>query len=800
MAKKLTKSEELKERAEKYTLNVLKSKEFFICVFLFVFIALAMIMPHFWSSSPVNVDVFTSLYLEEFDKDTYANEEFCFDAVLDIQRQPVFRNNLAVLVNGNVVDFEKIFINEEQNTTDYSNKVNKNYCFDSNVLKKGNNIVSLMLGTEKVFFNIEKKDGVRSDQNYRLVFEDVNTDGAFFFLNLTNYNRFEPIIISVNGEIDHKVYPHNGMNVYNEKIDFEEGKNLVTVKFRDKKVSREFYYFPEPKVNPFLGALLFVVGFFVFFGLVFSNEDFFRKVALSLSAIFILLILIGFVLNVISLLSLVNFLAIYVILIAIIAIMFRKKISFEKMDFSWLVHFKNPLLLLVIFGAICLPLVFNVFTWSNYSYWNVYYERQSATLASDFSLPLVDDISFFGRPLGFIPGYFFLDAATSWMFGLEGIYLFGLLLCISNLFFLVALFSFSKAFNLSQNKAALFYIFMWMENFIRGALFVSPRHAISLGLFLIALMLLIENRKKVIAGITIGFCGFIQAPLLVAYPVLYLIIAKKIKLKEMIITTLIGAVTFVILFIPNLINFGLLSQAEKGAWGYLINYDPLNIFLDLGPLLVFFVLFILPDILKLEFKWDKYKFKLFFFAILGLLFQMYVSYRWNIFNTINIALFLVIALPEKVVSQKYFLRIFAILILIVGLMMSMGINLSQVTNYQTTAFDYVSENSSTNDRILNDPLFGHALAFFTERPIMADLAVEYAPQGQLDDVYSFLEDKNYAVIDEYNIEWTFSQSLVVNTQAFGSKILDNFLEFEKFDKVFTNSFFYVHWVGTNKTN
>jgi hypothetical protein len=786
--------EKTKESANERVKAIIKTQEFLVIMLLFIFLSLAIIIPNYWGSFPLNRNPFTSMYFDDYDKVVYDNEDFCFSFDLDIQSQPIFRNNIAILINNEVQEFEKVFFSDKNYV---SRIVSYNYCYDSNLLVPGNNKVTAMLGTEKLFFNIERKEGQRKETNFLFDVKDINSEGIAFNFTIENFNRFEPIEIYLNGELEKKVYPVEGRNNFFEKINYSEGENVITLKFRDEKVSEKFTPTIQTKMNPFLGLVLFLVGIFVFSFMVFSEEDYFRKLALSFASLFVFLISIAFLLNALSILSLTSFISLYIISLIVLAIVFRNKLDFNKIDLSFLNELKNPLIFLVLFAAIALPLFFNVFTVSNYSYWNVYYERQANELSENFSLPIMDETSYFGRPMAFIPGYFFFDASISWLFGLNETALFGILLVLGNLFFLLALFAFSKSFNFSLTKAALFYIFMWMENFIRGALFVSPRHAISLALFLIAMMLLIEHRKKILSGIIIGFCGFVQAPLLVAFPILYLIITKKIKLKKMLPVLIIGAITFAILFIPNLLNFGMLSQAEKSTWGYLINYDLLNVFLDLGPLLVFFVLFILPDIIKKNFKWTTYKTKLFIFAILGILFQLFVSYRWNIFNTINISLFLLFALPESTINKKSFLRLFAILILLVGLVMSSGINLSQITNYQTTAFDFVLENGSSQDRVLNDPLFGHSLAFFTDKPIMADLAVEYAPEGQLFDTYNFLEDKNYLVIKEYSIEWVVNQSLVVNTQAFGSVIQPDFVEFDKLDKVFTNSFFYVHWVGNN---
>jgi hypothetical protein len=76
---------------------------------------------------------------------------------------------------------------------------------------------------------------------------------------------------------------------------------------------------------------------------------------------------------------------------------------------------------------------------------------------------------------------------------------------------------------------------------------------------------------------------------------------------------------------------------------------------------------------------------------------------------------------------------------------------------------------------------------------MADLAVEYAPEKMLQENFRFLEEKDYSILNKYNIDWVFSQKNFINRKAFGNKPLDYELEFEKIDKVFSNALINIHW-------
>jgi hypothetical protein len=301
----------------------------------------------------------------------------------------------------------------------------------------------------------------------------------------------------------------------------------------------------------------------------------------------------------------------------------------------------------------------------------------------------------------------------------------------------------------------------------------------------------------------LAIVGLIQFPLFVAFPVVYFIISRKILFKEFGKMFLSSLIFFIILFLPNLINFGFLTQAEKSNWGYLIvnNFD--SFLVDFWALLLFLLIIALPylfESLKLDGfsnKINSYKIKLLIFVILGILVQFFITYRWNVFNAIVFAVLLIEVLPKKVFEEKVFTRLMSLIIFIIVLNGFVPLFSANLSNVNLLSYDYLKMNTSSSDKILNDPLFGHDIAFFADRKIMADLVVEYAPEQQLLDTYNFLEEKNYDQITNYDIDWVFNQPYMINRKSTGNEFLQTTLEFELIDKVYDNEHFVVHYVGNN---
>lgn len=779
--------------------NFFRSREFLALLVLFVIFCIAFLVVPFWGTAKINEFPAANFYFNEYEKVVDDNKQFCFSVNIDTQSTKVHEDRLSVFVNDNVIFSEPVVVvadNSEQELFNYFGSIKKDYCFDSFYLNSGDNIVTVSLASQKLFYHIEKVDSFVNEK-IKLKILDINSQGVLFDLSLENYNSFKPLTISINDTVVQKVFPTKEGGIYFEKINFVQGDNNVVLSFSGVSDQKDFYFSPPIKMNPIIGFVAFILVIGVFYLFVFSKKSFVEKSALSLMSSLALIVSTGFILNFLNILNLFSFLILNFLIVLILFFIFRKNYHFDSFTLDDKQKIIGPIFVVIILGAIFLPLAINFFTVSNYSYWNTYYERHAETLAEDFKLPIVDELSYFGRVLGFIPGYFYLQAGFSWFFGLSGQELFSLSLIIANVFFIFAVLFLGESLGFSRNKSAILYVLLWMENFIRTGLIISPRHAFSFGLFIVAMALLLNNRskfkEKILSAISLAVCGFVQFPLFVAFLPLYVIIAKKIELKKALLIWLLAGIIFLIFFVPNFLNFGFPTQAESSNWGYLINYDAVNILLDFGPMFVFFFLFTIFDLKDKKFILSKYEKKLFIGVILGLLFQIIVSYRWNIFNAINFAVFLVILIPEKAFESKYFIRVIAIIMLFVGLISGSTIGYLSITNYLTEPYDFLAENSSINERVLSDPLFSHNLTYFTKRAVMADLAVEYAPEEMLQENFKFLEEKDYSILDKYKINWVFSQKNFINRKAFGNKPLDYELEFDKLDKVFSNALINIHW-------
>jgi len=779
--------------------DMLKSREFTLLYLFLIFIILALVFSSFWGVLRYNELSSTNVFFENFDRKVTQGSDFCFKFIVETENMIKASPMLGIYINDVLIDQNKIYLVGEKDFfgRGYSH-FEKDTCYSSALLNNGNNVVKINFGEKEIFFNVEKVDSFQKEE-FALTDLNITNGGVVSFSILfNNVHAYEPVEIFVNGVLDHKVYPVEGENKFVENVDLVEGKNEILVKFRDTELKGEVDFVPQQKMNFVVGLILFIFGFFVMVFFVFAKEEFVYKIALAIMSLLSIMIAIGFVLNLLGWLSLFSFIWSFMIILVILLALYRNNFSFTKLKRKEITDFSHPFFMLIFVGVVIVTLAFNIFTVTNYSYWNTYYERQSDGLIQNFSQQNFDELSYLGRDVGFIPGYFFLEAGVAWIFGIDGVALFAVVFAIANVLFIFSIFALGKSLGFSKNRIPIFYFLLWAENFIRASLIVSPRHALSLSFFLIAMALLIANRRKVSSGISLGFAAFIQTPVFAAFPILYIILSKKINWRDLLKILIIAAIIFTIFVLPIFLNLGLLSQAEKSNWGYLLTYTPVALFMDVGPLLIFFVLFTIFDIIKKEFEWDLYKAKLFIASIIGILALMLVTARWNIFFTINLAVFIVIAIPEKSLKNKHFVRLLAVLILLFALLTATGIHMSQISNAQMSPMNYLGEVSSSGENVLVDPMFGHDVAFFAERKVLADLAVEYAPEEKLVDSFNFLVDKNYSILTQYNISWVLNQNHYIHREAAGGIYSETPVEFDKIDKVYSNDLLYIHWVGDRK--
>jgi len=413
------------------------------------------------------------------------------------------------------------------------------------------------------------------------------------------------------------------------------------------------------------------------------------------------------------------------------------------------------------------------------------------------SIPVWDELSYFGRTFSFSPGYFVMEAGVSFVTGLNGTPLYALMLSLANIFFFFAIFYLGRALNLSDKKIAMFALFTAMSGFLLSALVYSPRHVLSFAFFIIALATLIKHNRPVVTGLFLAVMAFIQFPLLIFFPVFYAIIARKIELKRMLKAFVAGLVLAFVLMLPHLMLYGLPFQASPEEWGYLINYNLYYWFLDIVAILVFFVLFSLTDLFKGNSGRDFYSRKLIAGFIIGTLIQLFIIYRWNILTTTTLALLIVMLFPEKYLKIGVVERVLSILGLVGFGFLLFGMSYLNVHEVVTTPDAFVSQYTSTSSRILSDPMFGHNLTSVAGRPVLADLRVEYADQEKLEDAYAFLENRDYRLLEKHGIDYTLNQVDYIHRQAIGGQPKYGIIEFPPLDKIYSNGFLFIHRVPKN---
>ncbi|MBI2530581.1 MAG: hypothetical protein HYW05_05580 [Candidatus Diapherotrites archaeon] len=551
----------------------------------------------------------------------------------------------------------------------------------------------------------------------------------------------------------------------------------------------------KPKTSNFnpLGLLLIALSVAVFALFVFSSRGLLEKFALSLAFSTILVMAIAFALSLLLAFNAFNFAVSFLIANAAIAVAFAKKLklNYARLNFRDLYALEVLAIVFIIAGA----LFFNVFTQNHLSYWTSFYERESELVASAHGIPLSDPLSYLGeKPFGFMSGYFFINSGFSFLTGLEGAGNFALLSAFAKIFFLIsALFFFSAIFP-QRNKRILAFILTCFAAFMLADLMFNVRHVFSYALFLLGIGMLIKNRGFALPGILIGFAAFVQTPLLIMFPLAYWMVCSKPRIRALAKSFAIACAFALALFAPVLLNAGIPSQARPEKWGYLTGMPLYGILIDLLALIVFFLLFFAPDAIKKQLALNAYSKKLAIAVVIGVLIELFISYRFNIITAILFASFLAEIFPEdklkEIFTQRALCALFALGIA-VALIVIAGFSAPiQATN----AAGFLAEFTAQDSSVLSDQQLGHTITYFGRRKVLADLAVEYAPQEKLDDAARFLRTKDYSILEKYGIDYIFAPAKWLNENVIETRYLHEPLEFDALDKIYANEEFFIHRV------
>jgi hypothetical protein len=756
---------------------------------IFVVVVSAALLVPFWHSMPFVVFSSSSVFLQEYPVQAFEDEQSCILLRYHLPDNLVVKNvDLRIFSEGSQLFFERF----EAEQKDFF----KQTCFDSGRLEQGHSRIEILSLGNSLFFNLDKLPGQRPPkQETRLAILGLEKDTVQFEVSNFDTSQIKPVEIFVNGEFDHAVFPQKESQSFEERIEMHPGQNKVEVSFNGKVSAADFEQDPRNALPLPIGIALLSFSFFAFGCFLFPKKGFVERMALGIALSLVLLTALVFSLNYLNLLNFYSVTGLFLLCIIVALLAGRKSLkqTFSKERIIKL----SPLIWIAIALFFTIPIFFHFFSFTDITYWNKFYERQTSMIVGANTIPVWDELSYFGRTYSFSPGYFVMEAGISFVTGLQGTGLYALTLSLANIFFFFSLFYLGRALKLSDKKIAMFAMFTAMSSFLLSALVYSPRHVLSFAFFIVALATLIKHNKPIVTGLFLAVTAFIQFPLIIFFPLFYAIIARKIELKRMLKAFIAGLVLAFILMLPHLMLYGLPFQASPEEWGYLINYNLYYWFLDIVAILVFFVLFSLTDLFKGNSGKDFYSRKLILGFILGTLIQLFVIYRWNILTTTTLALLIVVLFPEKYLKISVVERILSILALVAFGFLLLGMSYLNVHEIVTTPVSFVESYTSTDSQILSDPMFGHNMTSVAGRPVLADLRVEYADQEKLEDAYTFLEKRQYSILEKYEIDYTLNQVDYIHRQAIGGQPKYGIIEFPPLDKIYSNGFLFIHRVSKN---
>ncbi|MCX6801840.1 MAG: hypothetical protein NT067_01875 [Candidatus Diapherotrites archaeon] len=763
-------------------MDFLKPSGTMIFLALFGFFLAAALASTIWHALPVSIAAGPEASLAEYDFIAYKGEKPCFTleffpSTIDINKS----TKIFAYSSGKPLSADNWKFIEGKNL--------KKICFESDALAEGDNLVEIFAFYNNLYYHLEKKAVERVETGKpEIALSGIENSVVSFDIKNPPEGKFVPAEIFVNGKLDHRVFLDGKEKEFKEKISLGPGKNTVKIAFDGAEQAAEAEA-PQPFTMPFVfGILLLAFSVFVFCCFVFPEYGLYKRLALGLAFTAAALMLLVFALGLLGILNVFSLNACFAALLIAIAAWRRKAFSL-KIEREFKIE-KIELLGLAIF--VLISIAFHIFTFQHMTYWNGFYERMGSMITEQNAIPTSDPLSYFGRGYTFVPGYFYLNAGISWLSGLDGTMLFALIMSFSNLLFFLACLYLGKSLELSKKQSVLFALLIVTESFLLTAIVLSPRHALSFALFILAAALLFDKKSPLLAGFVLGLMAFLQAPLLIFFPLFAFFASKKFDLKKTAITFAVAGLMFGLLFLPNLLRYGMPYQVESEDWGYLIKAPLSSMLQDFAPLIGFFVLFYLPDIWKKNVKLSPYQKKLGLGIILGFIIQTFITYRYNIVTSLSLGILLALLFPAEKMKDIHFERL-----VMIALLAAFAVALSMVSTFSvqgiaTQPMDYLKYNTPSSARILSDPLFGHSIAYFAGRAVLSDLHVEYADAEKLGDTYRFLEEKDYSVLEKYSIDFTVNQADYINRQATSGQLLKDPVEFRELDKVYANGFLFIH--------
>ena len=731
-----------------------------------------------------------ALELVKFDKKIAQGKDACFELAVKSTLGRQFFADYTISTGNLATKSEQIDVGKSQTI---------NECVSANFLQNGENSIKIEIRNQTVFFHTEVLDSI-SQKAAQLEVKPAR-ESIEIKVSGNQGNEFEPIEIFVNGKIGHKIY-FSGENFSStEKLSLESGQNNVEVKFQGITKTATIQKQQQFQMNPLAGFAIIAIQLAVFFSLVFFNKPVLERIALSILSFFTVTIVLFLALDTTGINSAEIFVVAFAALTLLLAVLSAKNLKKagdlpKKISLKEFLYGLSPLAIALIFVLFFAAMLYHFMTPTYYSIFTSFYERQSQLIAQQGNVPAIDPFSFLGtKPFGYVSGYFFLNAALSWLSGLSTKQSFEAIALLSQAALICTAIIFMRSINIKEKNSYLGAILLLMGTFVFSDYLFNIRHVVAES-FLFASLYFLKKNKLAASGALIALGGFIQPPVFLMFAAICLIIVDwKREAKNFAKATLIGTVLLALLFLPTIIKTGIPTQAKPAIWGYFWSIPVYGFLLDFLSIFVFIAIFIVPLLYFRKARLDGFAKKALLVLLLFVFVQLFVSYRINVVNSIVLAILIAHVFPPQFLSVRYteyaLAVLFGIMFFIMGVV---SVSFYPLHPFGTDAFLYANQNTSQGANFLVEPYLGHPFILVAQRKASADLAVEYADENMINDSYRYLKEKDNSILQKYSIDFIVNRSIFLDEKPVGDNMYTQVIEFPDQDKIYSNEIFFIHSV------
>jgi hypothetical protein len=753
-----------------------------ITLLIFLGIALGATLSSQWHSlSEITKTRFLAIQLERYDYAVPVNEQACFSAIIKSNWRDEAYANTLILVNDSVMKAERLELyNHEPKFARFE------ACVPPHALKDGENVIKILIkGREfkqdkSVFFHVVKDLRIKNKRTIKLgantsVDEELNNSKKYLALTQSEYKE--------------SAAQKNNMLM----------QHLVAI----------------------LGITLLILLVILILTITAEGKNVVKDFALTFALLFSLLTFNGFLLD---LAGIFNRTAILYLILAETMLAsvwiayrhrgklrtlhraFKKALSTRPAEIVAIITTHCSRLFvtytgLALFILLFLMFGFHLLSQSHYSFFNVYYERITNMAIAEQSMPRFDPLSYLGRPLTFFPGYFYLEGTLGHLTGLQHTPLFALMLGFSTIFLFFAALMFAESIGVNRNLRGLFFVMIVSSGFVFSTVTVTPRHATTLAMILVACALVVKHARPWMGGLIAGAATLIQLPAALFYWLLNIVFVKKRNLGNIMKASAITLVFAGVFFLWFVSIFGPPKQAKPTTWGYLIKMPPLVLLADQGLLLLAFLSMLVVTLTFLRpARINGMHRRVLVASFVFLVAELTVSSRLNILASIFTASFVTLSFQKlkdaypRASTRRVLLKLVQLHVFVGAVLALLLISVSTINAPELDAIEYMKNRSAADARVLADPMLGHAITYLAKRPVLADLMAEYAPERKLDDAYRFLQEQDYTILEKYNISYVFTAKWHIFSKILPGK-QGKGVEFEKLDKLYDNGFTVIHYVN-----